>query len=122
MQRGEGKERRGEDRIEEGKSREERIEVERIEVERREGERRGEKERPHLFQLEYVLVEVVLETLVGKVDAELFEAVVLVVLEAKDVQHSNGQDLIRTHSSDSHNSNNSNSNSNSNSIPKCNSQ
>lgn len=35
-----------------------------------------------------------LETLVGKVDAELLETVVLVVLEAEDVEHSNGQDLM----------------------------
>ena len=66
-----------------------------------------------------MLVEVVLETLIGKVDAELFEAVVLIVLEAKDVQHSNGQDLIMTHSSDSHNNKKeNNSNNNRNGIPK----
>lgn len=44
----------------------------------------------YLFNLEDVLVEVMLETFIGKVDAELFEAVVLVVLETKNVQHSNG--------------------------------
>ena len=47
----------------------------------------------YLFELEDVLVEVMLETFVGKVDAELFEAVVLIVLETKNVKHSNGQDL-----------------------------
>lgn len=34
-----------------------------------------------------------LKTLVGKVDAELLEAVVLVVLETEDVENTNGQDL-----------------------------
>lgn len=47
----------------------------------------------YLFKLKNVLVEVVLEPLVGKVDAELFKAVVLVVLEAKDIKNTNGQDL-----------------------------
>lgn len=47
----------------------------------------------NLLQFEDVLVEVVLQPLVGKVDAELLEAVVLVILEAEDVQHSNGQEL-----------------------------
>lgn len=50
----------------------------------------------HLFKLENVLVEVVLETFIGKVDAELFEAVVLVILKTENVQHSNGQDLTDT--------------------------
>lgn len=50
----------------------------------------------YLFKLEDVLVEVVLETLVGKVDAELFEAVVLIILKPKNVKHSNGQDLRMT--------------------------
>lgn len=42
-----------------------------------------------LLELEDVLVEVVLETLIGKVDAELLKAVVLIVFKAKYVQHSN---------------------------------
>lgn len=37
-----------------------------------------------------------LETFVGKVDAELFEAVVLVVFETEYVKDSNGQDLKKT--------------------------
>lgn len=53
-----------------------------------------------MFKLEDVLVEVVLETFVGKVDAELFEAVVLVILKPENVEHSNGQDLRKT---DKHN-------------------
>lgn len=40
-----------------------------------------------------MLVEVVLQTFVGKVDAELFEAVVLVILKTENVQNSDGQDL-----------------------------
>lgn len=40
-----------------------------------------------------MLVEVVLQTLVGEVDAELLEAVVLVILEAEDVQDPDGQNL-----------------------------
>ena len=40
-----------------------------------------------LFKLEDMLVEVVLEVLVGVVDAELLEAVLVEVLKAKDVQH-----------------------------------
>lgn len=47
----------------------------------------------NLLQFEDVLVEVVLQPLVGKVDAELLKAVVLVILEAEDVQHSDGQEL-----------------------------
>lgn len=47
----------------------------------------------HLLELEDVLVEVVLESLVGEVDAELLKAVVLIVLETKDVQHSDRQYL-----------------------------
>lgn len=50
----------------------------------------------HLFKLEDVLVEVVLETFVGEVDAELFEAVVLVILKTENVENSNGQDLTDT--------------------------
>lgn len=50
----------------------------------------------HLFKLEDVLVEVVLETFVGEVDAELFEAVVLVILKTENVEHSDGQDLKET--------------------------
>jgi len=38
-----------------------------------------------------------LQRLVGEVDAELLEAVALVVLEAEDVQHADGQDLKHTH-------------------------
>lgn len=47
----------------------------------------------YLLQLEDVLVEVVLEALVGEVDAELLETVVLIILEAKDIQDSDGQNL-----------------------------
>lgn len=49
--------------------------------------------RLYLLEFEDVLVEVMLQRLVGEVDAELLEAVVLVVLEAEDVQHPDGQDL-----------------------------
>lgn len=54
---------------------------------------RGGEGETHLLQLEDVLVEVVLQAFVGEVDAELLEAVVLVVLEAKDVQDPDGQNL-----------------------------
>lgn len=47
----------------------------------------------HLLQLKDVLVEVMLKSLVGEVDAELFEAVVLKVFEAEDVEDADGQDL-----------------------------
>lgn len=50
----------------------------------------------HLFKFEDVLVEVMLESLVGKVDAELLKTVVLIVLETKDVKHANGQELGKT--------------------------
>lgn len=47
-----------------------------------------------------MLVEVVLEPFVGEVDAELFKAVVFIILEAEDVQDSDGQDLVKeTHGS-----------------------
>jgi hypothetical protein len=42
------------------------------------------------LQLEHVLVERLLQALVGGVDAKLLEAVVLKGLEAKDVQHGDG--------------------------------
>lgn len=48
---------------------------------------------PYLLKFKDVLIEVVLEPLVGEVDAELLKAVVFVVLKAKDVQHSDGKDL-----------------------------
>lgn len=47
----------------------------------------------YLLQFKNVLVEIVLKSLVGEVDAELLEAVVLVVFEAEDVENPNGQDL-----------------------------
>lgn len=47
----------------------------------------------YLFELEDVLVEVVLETFIGEVDAELLKAVVFVIFETKNVEHSDGQDL-----------------------------
>lgn len=56
---------------------------------------RRESKHTNLLQFEDVLVEVVLQPLVGEVDAELLEAVVLVVLEAEDVQHPDGEDLRR---------------------------
>lgn len=46
-----------------------------------------------MFKLEDVLVEVVLETFVGEVDAELLKAVVFVIFKTKNVEHSDGQDL-----------------------------
>lgn len=47
----------------------------------------------YLLQFEDMLVEVVLQSLIGKVDAELLKAVVLIVLKAKDIQYPNGQNL-----------------------------
>lgn len=41
--------------------------------------------RPHLLQLEDVLGEVILQLLVGIVDAELLEAVPFKILKSKDV-------------------------------------
>lgn len=49
--------------------------------------------KPYLLQFEDVLVEVVLQSFVGEVDAELFKAVVLIILKAKDVQDSYRQGL-----------------------------
>ena len=43
------------------------------------------KKTPCLFKFEDMLVEVVLEMLIGKVDTELFKAVPLEVFEAKDI-------------------------------------
>lgn len=51
----------------------------------------------YLLKLEDVLVEVVLQTFIGKVDAELFEAVVLVILKSENVEHADGQDLTNKH-------------------------
>lgn len=61
----------------------------------RNGGLRGGGDETYLLQLEDVLVEVVLEAFVGEVDAELLEAVILVILEAKDVQDPDGQNLTR---------------------------
>lgn len=44
----------------------------------------------HLLQLKDVLVEVMLKSFVGEIDAELFKAVVLVVFKAEDVEDTNG--------------------------------
>lgn len=40
-----------------------------------------------------MLVKVMLETLVGKVDAELLKAVAFIIFKAKNVKNSDGQDL-----------------------------
>ena len=48
----------------------------------------------YLLPGEYVLVEVKLDLLVGNVDAELLERILLEVLEAKDVQDANVQTLV----------------------------
>lgn len=49
--------------------------------------------RLYLFKLKNVLIEVVLEPLVGKVDAELFKTVVFIVFKPKDIKNTDGQDL-----------------------------
>lgn len=48
----------------------------------------------YLFPSEYVLVEVKLDLLVGDVDAELLERVLLEVLEAEHVQDADVQALV----------------------------
>jgi hypothetical protein len=55
----------------------------------------------YLFELEDVLIEVLLQLLVGEVDAELLEAVHHEVLKAEDVQHSNERRLALGLTSDS---------------------
>ncbi len=52
--------------------------------------------RLYLFQLEDVLVEILLQLLVGIVDAELLKRVLLEDLKPKDIQHSNGVPLKAT--------------------------
>ena len=47
-----------------------------------------------LLQRENVLVEILLQLLVGEVDVELLEAVHLEVLEPKDVEHPNEGELL----------------------------
>ena len=51
---------------------------------------------PYLLQFENVLVEVILELLVGVVDAELFKTVPLKVFKPKDVEDPDGQALGET--------------------------
>lgn len=51
---------------------------------------------PYLLQFENVLVEVILELLVGVVDAELFKTVPLEVFKPEDVEDPNGQALGET--------------------------
>ena len=48
----------------------------------------------YLFHFENVLVEVLLEMLIGKVNAKLLERVPAKHFKAKNVQHSNGIPLI----------------------------
>lgn len=48
----------------------------------------------YLFPSEYVLVKVKLDLLVGNVDAELLERVLLEVLETEDVQDADVQALV----------------------------
>lgn len=47
----------------------------------------------YLFQFKDVLIEVVLQALVGKVNAELFKAIVFIVFKSKNIKHPNGQSL-----------------------------
>lgn len=44
---------------------------------------------PNLLYLEDVLVEILLELLIGIVDAELLKRILLEHFKAKDVQHTN---------------------------------
>ena len=44
----------------------------------------------HLLSLEDVLVELLLQALIGQVDAQLLKAVLLEALKAIDVQYANG--------------------------------
>lgn len=64
-------------------------------LEERKGQERERKTATplYLFQLEDVLVEIVLQPFVGEVDAELFKAVILIILKAEDVQDPYRQDL-----------------------------
>lgn len=48
----------------------------------------------YLFPGEYVLVEVELDLLVGDVDAELLEGVLLEILKTKDVQDADVQAFV----------------------------
>ena len=50
-------------------------------------------EIPYLFELEDVLIEIILQLLVGVVYAELLKAVGVEVLKAKDVEHPDGKAL-----------------------------
>ena len=47
----------------------------------------------YLFQSKDMLVEVVLQLLIGKVNAQLFKAVVQKILKPKDIQNTNGTPL-----------------------------
>lgn len=44
----------------------------------------------YLFKFKDVLVEVVLQAFVGKVNAELFKTVILIVFKPKNIKYSNG--------------------------------
>lgn len=46
--------------------------------------------QPYLFQFKDVLVKIVLQALVGKVDAELFKTIIFVVFKPKNIKYSNG--------------------------------
>ena len=52
----------------------------------------------HLLSLEDVLVELLLQALIGQIDAQLLKAVLLEALKAVDVQYANGalRTLTRT--------------------------
>jgi len=44
----------------------------------------------YLFKLKDVLVKVVLQALVGKVNTELFETIIFIVFKPKNIEYSNG--------------------------------
>lgn len=50
----------------------------------------------HLLKFEDMLVEVVLQVLIGVVDAELLKAVLVEILESKDVQNADRVTLHHT--------------------------
>lgn len=47
----------------------------------------------NLFQLKQMLIEIMLQTFIGKVNTELFEAVAAIILKAKNIKDPNGKRL-----------------------------
>jgi acyl-[acyl carrier protein]--UDP-N-acetylglucosamine O-acyltransferase len=47
----------------------------------------------HLLQLKDVLIKVMLQTFISKINTELFKAIIFIIFKPKNIQNTNGQSL-----------------------------